>query len=185
METHEAIREIKLALSNVKNGGQEFVHIPSLNNFLDALEKSATISKDGAKFQHESNMEWYKAQRQFDLEMFKSVIQSGQTALRASFLINGGAAIALLAFIGNIWNKTQNITVIKSLAISLCVFSTGVLFVALSTGMTYLTQNAYAYNWNKTGTTINIISILFVILSYITFIFGIKYLYNAFITHFF
>lgn len=185
METHEAIKEIKLALSSVQSEGQEFVHIPALNNFLDGLEKSATLYKDTVKFQHESNMEWYKAQRQVDLEMFKSVMQTGQTALRTSFLINAGAAIALLAFIGNIWNKAQSSNVIKALANSLCIFSIGVLFVAIATGTTYLTQNAYAFNWKKTGITINIFTILFVISSYITFLFGLIYIYKAFITHFF
>jgi hypothetical protein len=184
METHEAINEIKVALSGVQSEGQEFVHIPALNNFLDALEKSATLSKDVAKFQHESNMEWYKAQVNFDLEMFKSVIMAGQTALKTSFLINGGAAVALLAFIGNIWNKTQTIIVIKTLANSLVIFSAGVLFVAIATGTTYLTQNFYAYKWNKTGAIVNIVSILCVIMSYLTFILGIIYMYKAFITHF-
>jgi len=37
--------------------------------------------------------------------MFKSVIDAGTVALRSATLINGGAAVALLAFIGNIWEK--------------------------------------------------------------------------------
>jgi hypothetical protein len=123
METHKAINEIKKALSAVQKEGQEFVHIPTLNNFLDTLEKDASFSKDVAKFQHEANLEWYKAQVIFDLEMFKSVLMAGQTALRTSFLINGGASVALLAFIGNIWDKTQTAIVIKTLANSLGIFS--------------------------------------------------------------
>jgi hypothetical protein len=195
MEAHDAIKEIKHALNEVHGEGNEFVHIQSLINFLESLEKSASMSIEMRKLQHESNLEWYKAQRQceienykaqisYDIEMVKSVKEAGQTALKTSFLINAGAAVALLAFIGNIWNKTQAAIVIKALANSLGIFSVGVLFVAIATGITYLTYNFYALKWNKTGAMVNIVSILCVIMSYITFIFGIIYMYKAFITHF-
>lgn len=40
-----------------------------------------------------------------DLELWKSAIESGQTALKSLILINGGAAVALLAFLGNMLTK--------------------------------------------------------------------------------
>lgn len=115
METSEAIEEIRKAISDVQSKGQDFVHIPALHTFLQSLEKDAKLSADGRKLQHESKMDWYKAQRQSDLEVFKSVISTGQTALKTSFLVNGGAAVALLAFIGNVWSKVQAPVVAKGL----------------------------------------------------------------------
>jgi hypothetical protein len=195
MEVQDAINEIKHDLIEVQDEGNEVVHIQSLINFLESFEKSASMSIEMRKLQHASDLEWYKAKNQveieeykakitYGLEMVKSVKEAGHTALKTSFLMNAGAAVALLAFIGNIWNKTQAAIVIKALANSLGLFSLGVLFVAIATGTTYLTNNFYAVKWNKTGAIVNIISILCVIMSYLTFIFGIIYMYKAFITHF-
>jgi hypothetical protein len=194
MEAQDAIKEIKHALNEVHGKGNEFVHIQSLINFLEALEKNASMSIEMRKHQHESNLEWYKAQRQCeienykaqvlsDAEMFKSVIQAGQGALKASLLINGGAAVALLAFIGNIWTKMQGPAVVNALISSLISFGGGVLLGAIATGITYLTQATYEQKWAKSGSLLNIFSILFVIGAYVSFICGIWFMRNAFITH--
>ncbi|MBU4232539.1 MAG: hypothetical protein KKD99_01505 [Proteobacteria bacterium] len=194
MEANDAIKEIKHALNEVHGEGNEFVHIQSLINFLESLDKSASMSIEMRKTQHESNLEWYKAQRQFeienykakvlsDAEMFKSVIQTGQSALKISFIINGGAAVALLAFIGNIWTKMQGPEVVNDLISSLISFGGGVLLGAIATGITYLTQATFSKNWVKGGNLLNIISIIFVIGAYICFGSGIWFMRNAFITH--
>jgi hypothetical protein len=194
MEAQDVIKEIKHALNEVHGEGNEFVHIQSLNNFLESLEKNASMSIEMRKLQHESNLEWYKAQRQCeienykaqvlsDAEMFKSVIQAGQGALKASLLINGGAAVALLAFIGNIWAKIQSQDVAYYLITSLIIFGGGVLFGTLSTGITYLTQATYSKQCIKSGNILNIFSISFVIGAYICFVIGIWFVRNAFMTH--
>ena len=57
------------------------------------------------KAQHKNQLAQYNAERaaelSFDIEMFKSVIIAGQAALKSAILINGGATVALLAFIGS------------------------------------------------------------------------------------
>jgi hypothetical protein len=194
MEVHDAINEIKHALNEVHGEGNQFIHIQSLINFLESLEKDASMSIEMRKLQHKSNLEWYKAQRQFEIEnyraqvlsnaeMFKSVIQTGQGALKASFFINGGAAVALLAFIGNIWTKIQGPAVVTALISSLISFGGGVLLGAIATGTTYLGQVTYAKKWIKWGVILNIVSILIVIGAYFSFASGIWFMRNAFVTH--
>jgi hypothetical protein len=194
MEVHDAISEIKHALNEVHNEGNEFIHIESLLDFLESLKKNASMSIEMSKLQHESNLEWYKAQRQCEIEnykaqvlseaeMFKSVIQAGQSALKTSFLINGGAAVALLAFIGNIWTKMQGPAVVNALISSLISFGGGVLLGAIATGITYLTQAFYGKKWVKSGNVMNICSIIIVVCVYLCFVSGIWFMRNAFITH--
>jgi hypothetical protein len=71
------------------------------------------ISKSPAQSLTKAELEEYKANLQLpieqnknyhasQLEMFRSVITSGQNAIRTSFLMNGGASITILAFISHL-----------------------------------------------------------------------------------
>ena len=74
--------------------------------------------------------------------MFKAVIESGKTALTTVMLVNGGAAVALLAFIANMAAKVDSPIKLYAIAGALMWFVMGVLLAALATGTTYLTQSA-------------------------------------------
>jgi hypothetical protein len=76
------------------------------------------------------------------VEMFRSVIQAGQNALRSAFLMNGGASVALLAFVGHLSSVAPK--KVPMLAPSLATFVGGVLVAALASGVTYLSQWFYA-----------------------------------------
>ena len=77
-----------------------------------------------------SNPETIKAEK---------VIEAGQLVLKFIVLINGGASVALLAFIGNVWSP-DSITplTIIFLTIGLAAFSFGVLCGAKSALHNYL-----------------------------------------------
>ena len=103
-------------------------------------------------------VEEHKNAHSHQVEMFRSVISAGQSALRSAFLMNGGGAVAVLAFIGNLANNDPQR--IPSLAPSLTVFVTGVLLVTVASGATYLSQWFYAHlskGSRYTGHTFNII----------------------------
>ncbi|SMC72187.1 hypothetical protein [Sporomusa malonica] len=53
------------------------------------------------KLEQERILAKYNANNQIGL----ALITMGQNALKSATLINGGAAITLLAFVGNIWDK--------------------------------------------------------------------------------
>jgi hypothetical protein len=71
-------------------------------------------------------------------EKFKAGIEAGQTALRTAITINGGAAVALLAFLGNL--AAKQVPAHKLLPWSMLAFFGGVLFGAFSLGARYFTQ---------------------------------------------
>jgi hypothetical protein len=117
---------------------------------------------------------------------FQATVQSGQAALKSAFLINGGAAVALLAFIGNVWTKIQaNVT---GLGFPLLLYVFGVLFPAVASGLTYLCQYQYAKSdedndhFARSARKINCVSIIFVILSYIFFAIASYLAYRCFVT---
>jgi len=185
MEVKDAIKIIKSALADVQSTGQAFVHIPSLNTFLDNLEKNASVSSQILELQHQSNLEGYKSQRQQQIEMFRTVIATGQSALKTSLLINGGAAVALLAFMGRAWSKSLGnalyYPMVNSLSHSLVSFGVGVFIGALASGTTYLTQTAYNHQYNKTGISLQILTVLLVLATYCLFLSGMLNAGNAFL----
>ena len=77
----------------------------------------------------------------------KATIMIGQNALKMALIINGGAGVAMLAFLGGIASKGVNINC--DLTASLFCFSIGVLLSAASNGAAYLSQSFYSASFNK------------------------------------
>ncbi len=184
METKEAIDKIKQDLSELKAQGQTSVVIESLENYLANLEKDATLSIEHKKLEHLRNLAYYDAQTKSNLELFKSVIDSGKEALNAILLVNGGAVVVLMGFLGSMLSKGGSEALGLKLTIPLLSFGFGVLFSAISSGVRYCTQFSYARQWAKSGHCFNIISVLFAIFAYIAFGYGVYVTYEAFTKHF-
>ena len=132
------------------------------------------------KARWELHREQYRAQNESNLEMFRSVIASGQNALRAGFLINGGAVIAILAFIGNCYGKPKAFPY-AGLVEALLFFALGVLAIGLASAGTYITQQLYYTTIHqgdrKAGDRVNIIVFSLGITSAILFVVGTLYAY--------
>ena len=175
-------------MENLQKQGKTKVELEVLKKYLAHI-----ISKLGESSGElpEADLERYRAElamwvqeqdikAQHSIAMFQSVIASGQSALKASFLINGGSAAALLAFIGTMWGQSQCLS--KSLAASLLYFMYGVLISAFASGTTYLSQASYAGSsqWSqKIGNVVNAISIICVLLTYLCFYLGIDSAYSV------
>jgi hypothetical protein len=87
------------------------------------------------------------AQRAFDLhssrldQMNEAAIKAGDAALRAGLLINGGAAVSVLAFIGNLATKEPIAgSQLSRVASSLEIFAAGVFAAVVGMGLSYLTH---------------------------------------------
>lgn len=78
-----------------------------------------------------------KAKDWHDIETYKSLIQYGSTALKFVLLANGGAAIALLSFLGNAYAKYG---MAVDMRWPMLCFVGGVLVGGLATITAYLTQ---------------------------------------------
>jgi hypothetical protein len=197
MNGEGVISIIRDAAEYAKNHGLELIRICDLDNLLSEIEKEIiskrnqsttkqTIELDFAqwKAQHESSLAQYKANIDIFLEQFRSVIIAGQTALKSSILINGGAAVALLAFLGKIWNIQSSGAVFNNLPFSLLTFVFGVLSAAIASGTTYLSQYFDALKWLKLSIVTNILTIILIIISYCCFGCGAYIAYRVFITQF-
>jgi hypothetical protein len=107
------------------------------------------------------------------LEQFRSVIQVSVLALRSAMIINGGAAIALLTFLGNMKNNLGMVYFVCALKL----YISGVALAALATGTTYIAQYRYLHELknstaNNRGQYITYLTISLVFLSYMVFIWG-------------
>jgi hypothetical protein len=112
---------------------------------------------------HLARYSWLKDQ---DIELFKSVIASGQSTLRASMLLHGGAAVALLAFIGHLVANINTRHLVGQFAPIMICFLIGVLNVVVCHGITYLTQYCYYYKRNILGHILNITSSVLSVFGY-------------------
>jgi len=184
METTEAIAKLRQDLQTVKGTGRRWVAIEALEAYLDGLEKGAAQSAESRRLEYQRLLAHYDAQIKTWIEMFKSVIDAGKEALNALLLINGGAVVALLGFLGANIAKEGSAALGMRLTSSLLLFGVGVLLGAVAFGVRYLSQAVYAVERNKIGSTLNVLTILIAIAGYIVFGFGVYGAYLAFGKHF-
>ena len=182
MDAAEFAEQLRAALSAEKTKGNEFVATDALLRYLDSLPLDGPPSEaelerykadlarwiDGAKHQHESY-----------LELFRSVITAGQAAIKILFTVNGGAAVAMLAFIGHL--ATNDPKSVSIFAGALLPFAGGVLAAALTSAGTYLTQWLYAGDERKKwGASLHLLSIVCGLGSLGLFAYGIWFTYRGF-----
>lgn len=116
--------------------------------------------------------------------MFRSVIVAGQSAIKSSFILNGGASVALLAFIGHL--AQFDAAKVPMFAACLLYFAFGALAAVVTSGLTYLSQWFYAgaKTWaTKVGFGLNIACIILGIASYGLFAWGLFATYGEFIEY--
>lgn len=185
MEAKESIEQIKSALASLPKE-QDVVKISALISYLDQLAQNAPIALQDRELKHLSDLEAYKATVAGRLELFRATIATAQTALKTSLLVNGGACISMLAFMGNIFSRVDRtaiaqLNLLHRLSLVLFSFSIGVALGALATATTYLAQSYFHYHREKAGQIFRWISIGLVFASYLAFGRGIFLASNAFL----
>ena len=80
----------------------------------------------------------WKTHRSIDTAVYNVVNAAGQSALKSAMLINGGAAVAILAFIGTLINNPNYEALLQELLYSMLLFVAGVTVVAIACGATYI-----------------------------------------------
>lgn len=190
MDAKTLIKIMKDQIQASKNEQLSSFTIEQIEQWVNSLESEtesqgqeySPIKIEEYKLTHQSKLEGYKAQNQMNIEMFRSVIQYGQASLKSAILINGGAAVALLAFIGKIWSDEKSKIVINELSYSLTLFVFGTLAVAVATGITYIAQSLFNEGKIKIAHCVNGLIISLVIGSYIIFSLGVFSTYVIFTT---
>jgi hypothetical protein len=183
MEANDVIDKIIKELNNFEREGNTTLNVHSLSDYLNQLRNEVSSCHDfdleTLKAKNQIKIEKMKLDEAIRLESFKSTISSGMNAAKSCMLINGGASVALLAFIGNIWSKGSLGMAAMLVSKGLLFFCSGVALAALCTGFTYLAQSAYTSSelgtnkkWSSWGTFCNSIAIFSALLSLIVFGFG-------------
>ena len=107
MEPEELLEGIRAELDLVEKQGQTHIPIIGLRRFLVAMETDGGKSAEDRRQVHEGTLAHYTAKNQFNLEMFKSVLDTAKHAIDALLLINGGAVVVLLGMLSNLAKEDQ------------------------------------------------------------------------------
>jgi hypothetical protein len=104
------------------------------------MSNHAPSNRDEADQQLRIDLAEYEADTQRSLESIKSGNASGLEAIKAGTLINAGAAVAVLAFIGHLASIHASGAVIMNFARPLRLFVAGALLGVVASGVTYLVR---------------------------------------------
>ncbi|MEX0802462.1 MAG: hypothetical protein WD688_03970 [Candidatus Binatia bacterium] len=186
MDSKELIEIIRTDVATTKEKGLSSIPVENLLAYLNELEKNPNHPAN--QLMSAAELERYKTELAMWLtdrtELFRSVILAGQSALKSAILINGGAAVALLAFIGHVWKPDMS-SPLKELAGPLVWFVAGVLLDAMAAGLTYVSQCFYASCGDSrgklftAGATFHVLTVLLVLASYGTFAYATCLVYSA------
>jgi hypothetical protein len=189
MSAKQFAGQMKATIEEIKAKGTAAIQCDNLIAYLDEVQKSPEPNPSPVEIeQYKANLQnWIESNRQVhagQLEMFRSVIAAGQGAIKSSFLLNGGAAVAMLAFISHLAQfSVKNVHVF---AACLTPFTYGVLSIAVVSGTTYLSQWFYASSRSsgqRVGFWLNIVCIVLGLASYGFFAYGLLVSYRAFVNY--
>lgn len=193
MKSSEVIEVFNSSIATTKAKGIEHVPIENLEAFAKELNDLVEKTPDDVAA-GEASLEEYRAHlsawvsssqqaHEMRLEMLRAVITVGQSALKSALLINGGASVAMLAFIGRIWGSTGAQPTVDALTVSLLSYVFGVLSSAMAAGATYFSQAGYAGEFGgisgKVGRAGHVAAVIFVFGGYYLFARGSFFAFNA------
>ncbi len=186
MSAQEFAAQLKQTIQDIKDNGTAAIYCDNLISYLDDISKSPSQPLSDADLERykadlQLHIEQSKSDHASQLEMFRAIILAGQNAIRSSFLLNGGASIALLAFIGHLARISPDKVI--TFVDALIPFTLGVLVITITSGCTYLSQWLYDEETEKSqkwGFRFNLVSIILGISSYFMFVWGIWCAYSSF-----
>lgn len=143
-------RMIRERLRASEATGQTSIEIADLLKELERLERDAdeqgrsVLEADLDAFRRDNEAylaefgAYLSARNDSAIKMFDSVILAGQNAIRILMTINGGAAIAVLAFMSHL--AVNDAGTVPHFVPALSFFTYGILAIGISAGATYLAQ---------------------------------------------
>ena len=93
--------------------------------------------------QHDASREARQYLHEQEQEVFKSVIAYGEVTVKSALLINGGAAVAMLAFAGNLATRVGEPEIASRFAAAMVAFGAGAWLAVLGAGFGYIAQSCY------------------------------------------
>lgn len=173
-----SIELLKEELEKLEANGDAVVSIKALLIYIKSLNSDNRKYHDFimAKFAavNQSSIEKYKENRAEWRELFKAVISNGQAAIKLFATVNGGAALALLAFIGKVWEPQFSESALGyNVTLALLYFCIGLGVAAATQGFSYLGQHCFTYNIYKVGRILQIIAVCSGLSSIVMFFSGV------------
>ena len=143
MNAKQFATQMKTMIEDIKSKGTAAIYCDNIIAYLNEVQNSPEPEPTPVDFERykadlQNWIEANKYQHEGNLEMFRSVITSGQGAIKSSLLLNGGAAVALLAFIAHLAELQRD--KVSEFASCLLLFAFGVLAIVVTSGCTYLSQ---------------------------------------------
>lgn len=180
-----SIKNLQSELAKIAEQGETLVSIEALQGYLQRLDdqdaKCHELLVADFNAKNQSAVEKYKEDRAEWRELFKAVISNGQATIRLLATINGGAALALLAFIGKVWNADfPNSFMGQNITYSLLYLCIGVGVSALTQGFAYVGQHFFTYDNDKLGFVFQKLTAVLGIGSLVSFFVGIGYACKGF-----
>ena len=135
-------------------------------------------------------LEQSRIEADHSIEGFRAVVSFATIAIRGLLIINGGAAIALLAFLGHIASSPTSAALVPVLSGALMYFGWGAFLAAFAAGGAYLAQVLFTeLEGEKSviwGNVCRVISVAVVATGYVVFILGLykaKWAFAAFVVN--
>lgn len=193
MSVQQLIEAHRTALKEAEASGLTTIQTSTLHSIFDDVEKQLTTTPSQPhpleleKFRSDlaSSLAYQEHVHSWNLEGFKQVIALGQSTLKSIMLINGGAAVALLAFLGNLINRSGPSSNVVAFADSMRMFVIGVFLAAVAYATTYFSQLFYdgEKKWQqRTGLAFHVITSLIGASSLAAFLWGAHVAYSGFIS---
>lgn len=164
MKVEEIIEDLRFAVRDLKEQDIQTVPIERFEAYIAAIEKEAertphdirreVYALEDFRSRREDWVSKRDIRRRRGEEMVTHTISTGAQALKAVLGINGGAAIALLAFFGSFAKAPNTLAIPAGLADSLAAFVGGVLAAALAFGITFFSQAGFGGEFGKRSAAI-------------------------------
>lgn len=192
MSAQQLIEAHRTALKEAEASGLTAIQTATLHKIFDDLEKQLAL---GPNQPHPLEIEKFRSDltgslayqehiHNWSLEGFRQIIALGQSTLKSMMLINGGAAVALLAFLGNLITRSGSSENIVAFAGSMRLFVIGVFLAAVAYATTYFSQLFYdgEKDWQRrTGLVFHVVTSLVGAASLAAFLWGAHAAYIGFI----
>jgi hypothetical protein len=174
---YESISHLANKLAEIKKTNQPLVHAEQLEFELREILREADYLQKVHSEKYRLRLEAWKETR---LELARAVIGFGQTAIRSLFLINGGALIALLTFLGQLSDQRPDEA--AAFSTPMLYFSVGLISVCVVAMLAYIVQSIYEARGRflRIGKGLHIASLFFAASSLAAFTVGILDAYSIF-----
>lgn len=195
MITADLIAILRAEVATARENGLSEISLASLSKLIDLIEQENQKSPEGVERSQEA-LERFKSvlgdwqndnQRNHEmrLEMLRATIGTSHLAIKSALLINGGAAVAFLAFLGTAWSRFPSASVKELLAGALGHFIWGVMLTGIGAGMAYICQAAFGGELgrygNKLAEPLRWGATLMILGSFVLFYFGCSVAIKAFV----